>query len=128
MAGNDEDHLKRTNLSISRWEQERDEDSIKRLDRVLSSHLLFRRANKTVVGKADFMAGLEGASPFETRESEDVTVEIMGDRAVAVLTVVTTKKDGTEERFRNVRMFGRRGDEWQVEFWLNDDVTHVTGL
>lgn len=37
MAENDEDQLKRTNLSIARWEQERDKDSIKRLDGVLVS-------------------------------------------------------------------------------------------
>ena len=54
-------------------------------------------------------------------------MEVLGDRALVVLTVVTTKKDGTEERFRNIRMFIRR-EEWQLEFWFNDDVTQVTGL
>ena len=63
MADSDEHELQRMNKSIALWEQERDEDSIKELDRVLSADLLFRRASKTVVGKADFMAGLSGAEP-----------------------------------------------------------------
>jgi len=128
MVDTDEEQLKRTNMSIALWEQQRDEDSIKHLDRVLSANLVFRRANKSVVGKADFMAGLAGPSPFEERHSEHATVDILGDRAVVTVTVVATKKSGSEERYRNLRIFVRRDEQWQLEFWFNDDVTHVTGL
>jgi ketosteroid isomerase-like protein len=128
MADSDDDQLERTNSSIADWEQKRDADAIARLDEVLSPDLVFRRANKTVVGKQEFMAGLSEPSPFASRESEDATVEIRGDRALVTLTVATTKEDGTESRYRTIRMFIRRDERWRVEFWFNDDVTHVTGL
>ena len=74
------------------------------------------------------MAGLRKPSPFVKRVSEDAAVEVRGDRALVTLTVATTKEDGTEGRFRNIRMLIRRNEEWRLEFWFNDDVTHVRGL
>jgi hypothetical protein len=124
----DEDQLKRTNLSIADWEQKRDAEAIQKLDAIISPQLVFRRADRTVVGKDKFMADLQKRSPFATRESEDATVEIRGDRALVTLIVTTTSGDGTESRYRNIRMFIRRDEDWQLEFWFNDDVTHVTGL
>ena len=128
MADSDEDPLKRTNLSIAAWEQERDAEAIRKLDEILSPELMFRRADKTVVGKREFMDGLLKPSPFVKRESENAVVEIKGDRALVTLTVATTKEDGTKNRYRNIRMFIRRDEHWRLEFWFNDDVTHATGL
>ena len=126
-AESDEDRLERTNLSIADWEQKRDADSIQKLDEILSPELVFRRADKTVVGKREFMEGLTKPSPFATRESETDAVEVHGDRALVTLTVVTSKEDGTTGRYRNIRMFIRRDEHWRLEFWFNDDVTDVTG-
>ena len=127
-AGSDRDRLEQINSSIGTWEQERGSEAIEKLDELLSSELLFRRADGTVVGKPEFMKALRGPSPFATRAAEDLAVEIKGDRALATLTVVTTKADGTEGRYRNVRLFVRRDDQWQLEFWFNDDVTNMAGL
>jgi hypothetical protein len=127
-AVSDEDQLQRLNLSIADWEQKRDKEAIAKLDEILSPDLLFRRANKTVVGKREFMAGLRDPSPFTKRESEQAAVEIQGDRALVTLTVATFKADGTESLYRNVRFFIRRAGHWRLEFWFNDDVTEVTGL
>jgi len=128
MAGSDRDRLEQINSSIGTWEQERDAEAIEKLDDLLSPELLFRRADGSIVGKPEFMAALRGPSPFATRAAEDLEVEIKGDRALGTVTVVTTKADGTKGRYRNVRMFVRRDDQWQLEFWFNDDVTSVTGL
>lgn len=128
MADSEENRLKDTNLSIADWEQIRDTEAIETLDALISPELVFRRADKTVVGKRDFMAGLRKPSPFAKRESENAAVEIHGNRALVTLTVATTKEDGTRGRYRNIRMFIRRDEHWRLEFWFNDDVTDVTGL
>ena len=128
MTEKDVGQLEHINLSIADWEQRRDEGAIAELDKSLSPKLLFRRADRTVVGNQEFMAGLAKPNPFVKRESELAALEIRGDRALAVVTVATTKVDGTENRYRNVRMFVRLDGRWQLEFWFNDDVTHVTGL
>jgi len=70
MTVNDEDQLERINSSIADWEQKRDADAAAKLDEILSPELLFRRADETIVGKREFMAGLRGPSPFGQRESE----------------------------------------------------------
>jgi hypothetical protein len=128
MPGNDRERLEQINSSIGTWEQERDAEAIEKLGELLSPELLFRRADGSVVGKPEFMKALRGPSPFATRAAEDVAVEIKGDRALVTLTVVTTKADGTKGRYRNVRLFVRRDDQWHLEFWFNDDVTSVPGL
>lgn len=64
MAHSDEDQLKRINLSIARWKQERDAGAVEQLDDIISPELVFRRADKTVAGKQEFMAGLREPSPF----------------------------------------------------------------
>jgi hypothetical protein len=126
MAESDQDQLRQINLGIAAWEQKRDEAAIAKLDQILSPQLVFRRADGTVVGKAEFMAGLRAPSPFTARESGDAAVEVRGDRALAVVTVTTTAADGTVGRYRNVRMFARRGRRWQLEFWFNDDITRAS--
>lgn len=128
MAHSDDDQLRRINLSIACWEQERDVRAIEQLDDVISPELVFRRADKTIVGKQEFMAGLRKPSPFAARVSEDAAVEVRGDHALVTLTVAATREDGTEGRYRNIRMFIRRNGKWQLEFWFNDDVTRMRGL
>jgi ketosteroid isomerase-like protein len=128
MHGPDDDQLESINASIADWEQTRDEGTIRKLDEILSPDLLFRRADKSVIGKHEFIAALSGPSPFATRESEHAVVEVRGDRALVTLTVATTKADGTKNRYRNVRMFVRRDGRWLLEFWFNDDVTQIPGL
>jgi hypothetical protein len=76
MQRNDENHLHRINASIAVWEQQRDQEAITKLDEILSPDLLFRRADKTVIGKREFMAALREPSPFAKRDSQQATVEV----------------------------------------------------
>ena len=128
MNASDKDQLKRINLNIADWEQKRDTEAIQMLGTIISQQFLFRRADKTVVGKRKFMKDLSKPSPFARRKSKIEAIAIRGDLALVTLAVTTTKKDGTKSSYRNIRMFVRRGKEWQLEFWFNDDVTQVTGL
>ena len=94
--------LRSINLDIAAWEQTRDSEAIRRLDGLLSPQLLFRRADRTVVGKKEFMDALAGPSPFATRASGDLVVEARGDRAVCTLIVTTTKEAGSVDHYRNI--------------------------
>ncbi len=118
--------LESLNRNVAEWEQRRDAEAKQELDACLSADLVFRRADGTVVGKPAFMRGLEGESPFSRRESRDVTVMVMGARALVTLTVLATSKgDGTTSRYRNVRVFFRREGRWLLEVWFNDDTTDL---
>jgi hypothetical protein len=130
-AGAKVDHvsvLRTLNVEIAQWEQRRNKADARRLDEVMARDLVFRRADKNVVRKREFMKSLEGPSPFLRRASEDVHVDVRGNRAVVVLTVVATKPDGSTHRYRNIRFFVRRDRTWRLTSWFNDDVTAVTGL
>jgi hypothetical protein len=111
-----------TNLSLAAWEQQRDEQAIERLDTVISQNLLFRRADGTVVGKLEFMAGLDRPSPFAERSSEIDAVEIREDRALVVSTVVGRTANGVLKRYRNLRWFVLTNGAWQLVFWFNDEL------
>jgi len=113
------------NLDIPRWEQLRDDDAIARLDEVLSKELMFRRADGSVVDKAAFMGALGMPSPFARRESSDIAVTHIGDRALATVTVTATRADGSVGRYRNIRVFFRRDGRWHLEVWFNDDMTSL---
>jgi Domain of unknown function (DUF4440) len=120
--------LRAMNLKIAEWEQRRDADAVEQLDSTIAESLVFRRADGNVVGKAEFMQALQGPSPFLERSSRDVSVQVRGDRAFVVLTVVATKPDASTGFYRNVRVFFRHDPTWLLEAWFNDDVTNVTGL
>jgi hypothetical protein len=113
------------NVKIAEWEQRRDKDAVKRLDESLSSELVFRRADRTVVSKKAFMDALGKPGPFTKRESRDVSLTISGERALVTLIVVATKIDGSLGRYRNIRVFFRREGAWQLEVWFNDDLTSL---
>lgn len=124
----DELLLAELNNDIAQWEQRRDEDAIRELDACLSEELVFRRADRTIVDKATFMNALKGPSPFASRESRNAAVTISRGRAVVILTVIGTRKDGTRGAYRNVRIFERREGGWRMELWFNDDVTSLAEL
>ena len=111
------------NVNIAEWEQQRDAESVRKLDEVLSPALIFRRANGTVVDKETFMRALQDPSPFKRRVSDDVAVTIRDDRAIATLIVIGTKADNSIGRYRNERFFLHRDNRWQIVYWFNEDVT-----
>jgi hypothetical protein len=126
--GDDTAHLRSINFDMVAWEQTRDAEAIGKLGELLSPQLVFRRADKSVVGRKEFIDGLSGPSPFTTRESSDVVVELRGDRAVSTSVVTTTKEDGSVNHYRNIRWFARAHGRWLVEYWFNDDVADLVEL
>ena len=94
----------------------------------LSDQLIFHRASGKVVGKSGpggFVEGLKN-NPFASRVSEEISVQLMDDRALVTLIVVGTRADdGSVHRYRNVRLFSRAGDNWIMEFWYNYEMTSL---
>jgi hypothetical protein len=120
--------LRSINLDIAKWEQQRDAEAINKLDGILSPQILFRRADKSVVGKKEFMDALQRPSPFATRESSNVVVEMRGDRAVCTLVVTTAKQDGPADHYRNIRWFVHEDNRWLMEYWFNDDISDLAEM
>jgi Domain of unknown function (DUF4440) len=121
----DTTELERINLRIAEEEQRRDAGSLQFFATVLCEALIFRRANGTVVGKQEFIAGLQNPNPFTQREVEDMKIWLIGDRALVTLIVRTRTQDGTEGRYRNIRVAFRIGNTWQLGVWYNYDVTSL---
>jgi hypothetical protein len=99
------------------------------VDQHFSIQLIFRRASGVVVGKAGEDSFLESLatkpSPFVSRESKEIAVTLLDDRALVTLIVVGKKADGTEKRYRNIRLFSRAGNGWKLELWYNYELTGV---
>lgn len=93
----------------------------------LSDQLIFRRATGQVVGKCGregFLEGLDKPSPFLWRESQDISVELSGDRALVTLIIAGKRKDnGSIHLYRNVRLFSHVGENWILEFWYNFELS-----
>jgi lipoprotein NlpI len=91
---------------------------------LLSDELIFRRASGKVDNKDKFIEKLKEPIPFISRHAEDVVVELIDDTRALVRLIVTTKKaDGSKQRFRNIRMFSRSGENFILEFWYNYEIT-----
>ena len=91
-------------------------------DGLLSDTLVFRRASGQVVGKAEFLEGLRGTSPFSDRRIDgEVDVRLLDDdRAVVTLVIAARRAAGGDwSRYRNVRLFTREDDRWRMELWFN---------
>lgn len=120
----DKRELIELNIKIGEAEQQRDRRS-EFFENLLSKQLIFRRANGKVVGKKDFLTSLQEPNPFTDRKSLDIEVTPQGDRALVTLVVKTKSPKGEEGRYRNIRLFTRTDDEWQLEFWYNYDLTSL---
>lgn len=115
--------LQEINQKIAVAEQQRNQKFFAAL---LSEKLLFRRASGAVIGKADFLNGLQGPSPFIDYVAENIEVtELPGiaDRALVTLIVRTRKADSATQRFWNIRFFTRTAAGWELESWYNYELT-----
>lgn len=84
------DILTLLNTQFGEMEQRRDEGAVQFFRRYLSERLVFHRASGTVVGKSAFLEGLLGSDSFSRRESKDVKVGVIDERALVNLIVVAT--------------------------------------
>lgn len=57
------------------------------------------------------MKSLEEPNPFTSRQAEDISVTVLGERALVTLIVRTSKADGTENHYRNIRLFSKQGQD-----------------
>ena len=121
----DQKTLQTLNEEIATRESQRDAAAKKWFGDLLSKHLIFRRADTTVVDKRGFLKGLNKPDPYIFRKAEDIQITVRGDRALVVLTVRTRKEGGTENRYRNVRLFFRSAENWVMEFWYNYEITSL---
>ena len=104
----DKDALAALNRRFAEMEQQGGREALGFFSAHLSHNLLFRRADKTVVGKfgKEAFLGSLSSNPFQSRVPEDISVTQQGDRALATLIIVGTRKDdGSVHRYRNVRFF-----------------------
>jgi hypothetical protein len=117
------------NNDIGVMEQRQGKEAHEFFNALLSDQLIFRRASGKVVGKSEpeggFLASLNNPSPFTLRQSEDIHVSLIGNRALVTLIVVGTKADSSSNRYRNVRLFSRSGDAWILECWYNYEITSL---
>jgi hypothetical protein len=124
---NIEQDLTKLNQQIVEVEQAGGAEASSYFGALLSDQLIFRRASGNIVGKAGpegFLEGLKKAGPFSSRRPEAILVTQLGDRALVTLIVVATRADdGSEHRYRNIRLFSRSGDNWMMEFWYNYEIT-----
>jgi hypothetical protein len=103
-------------------EEQKGQEAEPFFERHLSDKLVFRRVSGQTIGKHGpdgFMGNLKKGTPFVSRRSEDIAIELVGDRALVTLIVVGTRGDGGIDRFRNIRLFTRTEDCWILEFWYN---------
>lgn len=121
----DKRKLEELNRKIAKAEQTRDKDAKEFFKELLSDELIFRRADTTVVGKDAFINDLNEPNPFTSRTAEEITVTRCGDRALVTLILHTEKSDGTQGRYRNIRVFFFAGDKWRLEVWYNYDLTSL---
>jgi hypothetical protein len=119
------DALVRLNERIGEMEQQGGPAAREFFTRHLAHDLVFRRASGKVVGKfgpEGFIEGLEN-NPFKSRVIDDISVSLLGHRALVTLIVVGTRKDdGSVHRYRNVRLFSHRGGLWVLEVWYNYEI------
>ena len=114
----DEDQLNALNIDIGPAETTGDRAF---LDGIVAPAFAMRRANGSVVDRAQF---LDAVGPSGKRETEIHAVTIHGNRAVVECSVTMTTTEG-EKRFHNLRVFtrGAVGDPWLLLAWANEPST-----
>jgi NAD(P)-dependent dehydrogenase (short-subunit alcohol dehydrogenase family) len=86
--------------------------------------LVYTSSNGTRRGKADVLAGFDGASeeeddgPVMAYTGEAVKVQLFGTTAIVTFQLVGTPDDGSEAKnYFNTGTFLKRGGEWQAVAW-----------
>jgi hypothetical protein len=111
----DEERLRQLNIEIGAAETRGDRDF---LENLLAPVFAMRRANGSVVDRAQF---LEGVAVSGKRDTEVQSVRIQSNRAIVDCTVTMATPDGTR-RFHNLRLFTRASadDSWMLLAWANE--------
>ncbi|MBA5871656.1 MAG: DUF4440 domain-containing protein [Nitrospira sp. CR2.1] len=124
LAPHDEATLKSLNERFVVLEQQRDAEAKAWFNTILSDHLIFRRADGSMVDKQAFLKSLDNPNRFLTRHMEDAHIIALGDRALVFLVVRTTEGDGAVNRYRNIRLFSKQPNTWMLQRWYNYELIH----
>lgn len=94
---------------------------------VLHDALRFRRANKTIATKTQFLEDLsQPGNSFDELRLSDVKVTPYEDTAVVSLRVHArgnrAETDPWQGIYRNTRIFLKEGDQWKLAFWFNTTI------
>jgi catechol 2,3-dioxygenase-like lactoylglutathione lyase family enzyme len=110
--------LRRVNGEIGDAEQKHEVD---RLKAILHDDLIFRRADGTVVNRAQYLAAVP-TRDYDMLSSDVVEVDVReGSAIVTVLVTAVGSANGKPfaGTFRNTRMFVSVDGEWRCRLWLN---------
>lgn len=123
------------NIEMGKAEKNRDADYFQK---VLHEDLRFRRANKKIVTKKEYLWDLiQPENTFEELSVSDVEVTTYGDSdgdtaVVSLLVYARFKRPNDEEKlverkgtYRNTRVFVKTGNEWQCAFWFNTEIDNL---
>lgn len=115
-----ESDLVALNQTFAVMEQRRDRAARHFFTRLLSSHLLLRRANGQMMGKRDFLQSLTLPSPFTQytlEQLEFAQVPEARQRVMVTLLMRTEDRYSAVRSFRHIRLFTLHPTGWQLEFW-----------
>jgi hypothetical protein len=109
--------LEQLNIRIGVEESKGDDQSRSWLAGVIAPKLAFGRADRTTIDdREDF---LKKVKPSDPRETEVVSIDLHGDRAV-VSCIVTLKSASGGKKFHNLRLFVRHEGQWKLLGWANE--------
>jgi hypothetical protein len=111
--------LEDLNVKIGEMEHQGDRDALYWLNSILAPQLAFRRADaETFDDRGEFLMKVKSREP---RETEIVSIDLHGDRAI-VECIVTVKYPDRDEKFHNLRLFVRHEEQWKLLGWANEPV------
>ena len=108
--------LEGINITIGKMEHQGDRDAWYCLDSILAPQLAFRRANGSFDNRCEFLTKVK---PSEQRETEIVSIDLYGDRAIVECNVTVKFADG-DKTFHNLRLFVRHEGQWKLLGWANE--------
>lgn len=117
---NDLQKLEQLNQRVGVEESQGDDASREWLNSILAPQFAFRRADgSTFDNREAFLAKIKPSGP---RETEVVSIDLHGDRAIVACIVTMTFPAGQEKRFHNLRLFVRHEKQWKLLGWANEPV------
>lgn len=115
-----ESDLVTLNQTFAVMEQRRGRAAQQFFTKLLSTHLLLRRANGKLMGKAEFLQSLKTPSPFTQYTIEQLQIAcVAGAEKRAMVTLVMRTEDHyfTIRNFHHIRFFTHTLGGWRLESW-----------
>ena len=111
---NDQQSLSALNVEINKAENDGDRDF---LAGVLAPELAFSRANGDVDDGGRFLQRAAPKKDPGALDPKSIEVKLFGKRAIVLCEIVQGGK-----KYHNIRLFVRRGEDWKLLGWANEEV------